>query len=440
MSYLPELPPLIPFPNDGGFQELDLFPLLHQIDERIERFQSILIPKEVRSTKPDPKEGEDIPLIKSRRGKREKSPVPLLYPDGEIFDQIDQFFNLKKPVPKKKILKNKTVFKAVNKRPSLIPIENIRIPKIDPLPPLVIRSFCEEMSENKKYKEFFFRSQFYLLNDDIEVLECIAKLKNDDILLFDDYFKKRGWNLKILTLIDNNISKIQNFQNIPTLIQLNLLKNLIKEIPDFTGFPTLETLVLSDNRLRQIPNFTCLSTLLTLDVKGNRLQEIPDFSSFPNLTTLDLSRNILEDFPTFTRLSTLKILNLSENKLSTMPDLIGLPNLKTLDVSWNRLKMIPDLTHLPELETLFLKENMLIKVPDFSHLPALKILDLSLNLLTIVTDFTSLPSLKELNLAGNPIAFLPEFTHLTALATLKLKQKQKKLLSKNQHKFSVLLI
>lgn len=125
-------------------------------------------------------------------------------------------------------------------------------------------------------------------------------------------------NLKRVTsmyLINCGLSEIPKFQNMTSLLLLDLSKNKISKIDNIEGVERINKLICKDNIIDTISdNITFFIKLKTLVLSGNLLQELPD-----SINKLKLLRNI----------------NLDNNKFKKAPENINKKPVNPLVISLN---------------------------------------------------------------------------------------------------------
>uniref|UniRef100_A0A336LWU3 CSON003960 protein n=1 Tax=Culicoides sonorensis TaxID=179676 RepID=A0A336LWU3_CULSO len=151
-----------------------------------------------------------------------------------------------------------------------------------------------------------------------------------------------------LRLVDNHITSISKdaFITLSSLHVLNLASNRIKDVDAnaFTSNPTIRAIRLDNNEIEDIKGiFNNLPTLVWLNVSDNNIQYF-DYSSLPpSLEWLDLHENQISELGDyFGQKEELK--------------------LKMLDVSFNRITKVTEETVPNSIETLFLNNNLIEEV------------------------------------------------------------------------------
>jgi len=222
-------------------------------------------------------------------------------------------------------------------------------------------------------------------------------------------------NLKVLNLMDNQITKIESsvFEDMISLKELYLLNNTINKLSmkTFEGLKHLQVLDLSRNKLKVIENkiFHQLVDLMKLHLWGNDLERLEDsaFYGLINLETLTLGDNKLmkipsESFTNLQNLQNLELLNLPIQEIQK-DAFKTLKKLKKLHISnWSSLRQI--------------NQDAFVGL---SNLTYLSLISCSLNKLSEAS-LSPLTSLKQLNLAQNPNLKLKSanFRHLKSLEEL----------------------
>ncbi|CAJ0955256.1 unnamed protein product, partial [Mesorhabditis belari] len=259
-------------------------------------------------------------------------------------------------------------------------------------------------------------------------------------------------NLKILTLANNFITKIEDnaflsylsrtkivkldlssnnltylqpqaLLGLESLKQLFLDKNGLTKIPteSLENVQTLEELSLSVNHIEIVEAKSLpLPGLKSLSLEVNQIRQIygEAFESVPQLAYLYLGNNLFSiiDPTTFFYLKQLKMLSLSHNKDLTeikVDSFQFLPLLIRLEMSdCSLITISPQAFHkMPKIQVLTLNRNQLINIPaaTFSAFTELVSIDLSSNAINYVEDFafSQLPTLGHLDLSGNRLETLP---------------------------------
>ena len=199
-------------------------------------------------------------------------------------------------------------------------------------------------------------------------------LKCKDLSLVGDIFP----NLKVLTCMDNTISKLSN--------SFNLL--------------SLNSLTLSNCNLDYFPNINT-ELLEKLDLSFNNLTFFS--GKYKNLKVLNLTSNVITSID-ISECKKISSLNIQANFLTFLD--IDNYNLKYLNASYNNIVNI--FLSAPNLKNLNLSSNELTKISfDNIRSYSLKILDISANLIYSLEDMRFC-NLKELDISENNISFIDE--------------------------------
>ena len=128
------------------------------------------------------------------------------------------------------------------------------------------------------------------------------------------------YNLKILVLKENNLSKFDHFDNFPLLTYLDISNNKFRSIEkgNIGNLPLLKTLMIDQNYLKSINSFFKLQNLSFLSVESNKTSDnshIDKLSENVNLKELNLSNTPLS-----------KSYNYRQNTIRRFINLIKLDN------------------------------------------------------------------------------------------------------------------
>ncbi|MGB1205825.1 MAG: COR domain-containing protein, partial [Chitinophagales bacterium] len=206
-----------------------------------------------------------------------------------------------------------------------------------------------------------------------------------------------------LNISHNQISQIQNLDNLPSLQELNISHNQISQIQNLDNLLSLEILDISSNKISQIQNSDNLLSLEILDISSNKISQIQNLDNLPSLQELNISRNQISQIQNLDNLPSLEILDISYNKISQIQNLDNLPSLEKLYFSYNKISQIQNLDNLPSLETLYIKDNQISKLENLDKLSNLKELNINSNQIKDLTPL--LPFIKKgisMSLSYNP--------------------------------------
>lgn len=90
-------------------------------------------------------------------------------------------------------------------------------------------------------------------------------------------------SLKLLSLKNNLIDRVQNLVSLPNLIYLDLTNNKISELENFQGMANLRVLIVGKNKLTRIKNLECLNKLEILDLHSNLITNTEGLKPLPDL-------------------------------------------------------------------------------------------------------------------------------------------------------------
>ncbi|XP_048248786.1 leucine-rich repeat and guanylate kinase domain-containing protein-like isoform X2 [Haliotis rufescens] len=250
----------------------------------------------------------------------------------------------------------------------------------------------EEILEQCQERDY---NRVYEINLHGEGLTHVADLEKD---------------LRELKLYGNQISVIENLDNLKELCSLQLQHNKIRSIGrGLSCLKKLRTLRLDSNNLLRLETSDLVACvqITVLDLSSNMLDNLSALNYLPNLEELTASNNRLRKVTEIQRCKKLQEVDLSGNRISDLSGLAGLPHLQILDVSSNQLSSLRSLGKLRSLEDLNVSHN---KLSDLSYLgqifPRLQILsicDNSLNTWQDVCDLETMKELVEISLSGNPV-------------------------------------
>jgi hypothetical protein len=165
--------------------------------------------------------------------------------------------------------------------------------------------------------------------------------------------------LRLLNYQNNSIRVIQNLENLPNLIFLDLYNNKLTSLEGpISVVKGLRVLMAGKNRISSVSNLTALRKLDVLDFHSNEIRTIEGLDS----------------------LSDLRVLNLAGNRISTVQNLSSLQALTELNLRRNNIERVKELDKLPALQRIFLSHNLLVSFLDVQCLFSVKFLiELSLD-------------------------------------------------------------
>jgi Leucine-rich repeat (LRR) protein len=284
-------------------------------------------------------------------------------------------------------------------------------------------------------------------------------------------------NVKILSLVNNEIKHIIVNSLSVNLTQLDLSKNKLTSIKKtyFRGLFNLQKLDLDLNTIRYIEkdSFADLRKLITLYMRKNYALRAIDFSTFagisalkilhldlnminwlngdtfknmPNLVSLNIAYNLLDNLTkdTFSNLKKIESIKMDYQSITSIEShtFCNLASLETIDLNGNRLVELLDntFTELVNLIELDLSDNFInkIEVNTFVNLTNNKLsVNLSKNrikLLNASDNFLAgLPGVRKLDLSRNQIEKVESFVFSKCgqLEFLDLKDNRLNILGKN---------
>lgn len=120
-------------------------------------------------------------------------------------------------------------------------------------------------------------------------------------------------NLKLLSLENNLINKIDHLVSLNNLLYLNLYSNKIYEIENLHTVPKLRALMLGKNQIEKIKNLSWLVDLEVLDLHSNKIRIIENLSALKKLRLLNLANNQITNFNELVNNRNLEEINLRKN-------------------------------------------------------------------------------------------------------------------------------
>ena len=144
--------------------------------------------------------------------------------------------------------------------------------------------------------------------------------------------------LRLLNYQNNSIQVIQNLENLPNLIFLDLYNNKISTLDGpLSSLKTLRVLMAGKNRITSISNLTNLKKLDVLDLHSNEIAEIGGFDSLSDLRVLNLAGNFIKTVRNLSSLQSLTELNLRRNDIEFVQGLDDIPSLQRIFLSHNKI-------------------------------------------------------------------------------------------------------
>jgi len=149
------------------------------------------------------------------------------------------------------------------------------------------------------------------------------------------------YNIWSLDLSNNQLQKINyDLSCLPNLKELNLSYNQISKIQNLDNLSSLSKLELQTNKLTSTKWLQKLSSLKELNLWYNEILDIKSLSNMTNILDLQLQHNQISDISDLSNLSNLESLKLEYNQISDESQLTTIskfPNLKRISLWMNQL-------------------------------------------------------------------------------------------------------
>ena len=211
---------------------------------------------------------------------------------------------------------------------------------------------------------------------------CFPHLKS---LFIDDDFESssidfivRHKNLEKLNFSSCGLTKIPNFNGgLTKLKELSLLGNNIMKIDNLENFDSLEKLLLTRNNIKKIEGLNHLINLKTLSMVNNKIKTLEGFEQFKKLRKLKdiyLGHNLIYElceFQPLSVLSGLQSIDLAYNQIQDLNITYDVPNLQLIRLNNNPISHITAVKNLSILSTLLMPNSNLTKLENLSNLPKL---------------------------------------------------------------------
>ncbi|CAL6079096.1 Leucine_rich repeats-containing protein [Hexamita inflata] len=167
-------------------------------------------------------------------------------------------------------------------------------------------------------------------------------------------------NLQVCLSNVQSLQGIQQFQQLETLVlRNNSLHRLQNEIQFLADLHNLKLLSLAQNQLKQVFQFQKLNQLESLDLSENQLQTINQYAILKLLKNLDVSFNLLENIEEFKECLQLEQLNIANNNIKNIHCLDKLTNLIYFNISNNRIQSIEACLQMKQLVDLRTNNNVI---------------------------------------------------------------------------------
>ncbi|CAF4506209.1 unnamed protein product, partial [Rotaria sp. Silwood2] len=179
-------------------------------------------------------------------------------------------------------------------------------------------------------------------------------------------------SFNIILLDNNEISKLDNLDIFPQLIQLSISHNRLVDIRLLNRLRSLQKLNLSYNLIESIDYLRTLQNLVMLNISNNNIHSIAILNACHALQSLDASENAIQQIEDLSQLTALKYLNLHKNFIDI---LISIPrywpkSLHTLVISDNEIQDLTEISYLSSffnLNTFYIVDNPCLSVVDERH-------------------------------------------------------------------------
>ncbi len=190
--------------------------------------------------------------------------------------------------------------------------------------------------------------------------------------------------------------------------RLNLDRRQIETVPILEMELRLRLLNFQNNSIRMIQNLENLPNLIFLDLYNNKLTTLEgSVSTVKGLRVLMAGKNRISAISNLSQLRKLDVLDLHSNAITKIDGLGGLTDLRVLNLAGNKIEVVQNLTSLQSLTELNLRRNQITSVGELDKLPTLQRVFLSHNKIARFLDIQCLFGIKfliELSLDGNPLS------------------------------------
>ncbi len=274
----------------------------------------------------------------------------------------------------------------------------------------------------KKLKFFNITDSNQIDNEDkIQLINLLKKKVEISLFDFDidGHIKSLGFrannenierfyfpNLEVLSIYNGNLLDKGFINEHRKLKDLSLVKCNLKVIPDLYKLYDLLILKLNDNQISKIDGLDGLSELKKLSLANNIIHDIEGLKNQNNLEILTLTSNQIEKLSRLSNLSNLRRLYLNKNKiqdLNEFKDLLTLENLSFIDLSDNMIKNLNITQDIPNLTEIYLNNNKIGHIAAVKNLSHVEIIKLKNNEITKFENFSNLPNLNRISIDNNPI-------------------------------------
>lgn len=203
-------------------------------------------------------------------------------------------------------------------------------------------------------------------------------------------------------------------------------KGAFSEISGLDDFEKLEKLSLAGHQISSLENFPNLGSLIYLDLSHNELMNTGSLHRLSSLRYLDLSYNELASIGRLDTFEGLQHLNLGHNQLWKLEEGIGsLSQLRWLNLSGQHHKQLKDLSiliHLKHLAVLYAAHIPLESLQFLLETPAIELLSITPHYNCDLSPIHHLKLLKDLSIGCKYLDQELHLPPLTQLETLRIQQ------------------
>lgn len=153
------------------------------------------------------------------------------------------------------------------------------------------------------------------------------------LTVLDGLHRKFGDGVKKIAFRSNAICSMENVQELPNVVHIELYDNAIERIQGIESLSWLRILDLSFNNIRELPKeLGNLNVLEELYVANNKIKCIENVAGLKSLRKLDLGANRIRLMQGLQTLTELKELWLGKNKITEIAGLESLVALEKLSI------------------------------------------------------------------------------------------------------------
>ena len=138
-------------------------------------------------------------------------------------------------------------------------------------------------------------------------------------------------NLKVLSICNTKIEKIEGLNSLKTITELYLSENFITKIEGLQGLSNLKKLNLSYNKIKTLEGLNELFSLTFFWINENLIETIEGVEGLVNIKELSIAQNLIKSLGNgLDHLESLEKLNLSGNPISSFKEIFKLCKLRKL--------------------------------------------------------------------------------------------------------------